>query len=75
MPYWRGFVDGYPKWYGIDGKVIQASVEPSGLQFYGELPEKEWEIWIDTFKEKASNLLDYEIGELEDGLEFKYYHD
>lgn len=75
MPYWRGFIEGCPEWYGRDGKVIQASVEPSGLQFCGELPENEWKIWIDTFKEKASNLLGYEIGELEDGFEFKYYDD
>lgn len=33
MPYWYGFVGGSPQWYGQenDGKIIEASIEPSGL--------------------------------------------
>lgn len=34
MPYWKGFVNGCPQWYGEDGKLIEGSVEPSGLQLY-----------------------------------------
>lgn len=75
MPYWRGFIDGCAQWYGIDEQVIEASVEPSGLRFYAKLPSEKWEEWINIFKEKASNLLGYEIGEPEDGFDFKYYND
>lgn len=60
-------------WYGNDGKIIEVSVEPSGLQFYGRLPSEEWEEWISEFKRKATEILGYEIGEPEDGFEFRYY--
>lgn len=73
MPNWNGFVDGCPQWYGTDGKLIEASVEPSGLQFYAELPDDEWNAWIELFKRKATSMLGYEIGEPEDGFEFLYY--
>lgn len=73
MPCWNRFVNGCPQWYGIGGKLIEASVEPSGLQFYAELPEQEWDEWISLFKTKATSLLGYEIGEPEEGYDFKYY--
>lgn len=73
MPNWNGFIGGCPRWYGTDDKLIEASVEPSGLQFYAKLPAEEWEKWIALFKEKATGLLGYEIGEPEDGFEFRYY--
>lgn len=73
MPNWNGFVDGCPQWYGTDGKIIEASVEPSGLQFYAKLPAEEWEVWIELFKSKATIALGYEIGEPEDGFAFYYY--
>lgn len=60
-------------WYGNEGKLIEISVEPGGLQFYAELPAKEWETWILEFKEKATEILGYEIGDPEDGFEFHYY--
>jgi len=72
MPQWNGFVNGCPQWYGTDGKLIEASVEPSGLQFYGQLPDEEWEKWISVFKARASELLGYEVGEPEEGFEFCY---
>lgn len=73
MPNWNGFEDGCHQWYGIDGKLIQVSIEPSGLQFYAELPEEEWQEWISLFKVKATLLLGYAIGEPEEGYDFKYY--
>lgn len=72
MPCWSGFIDNCPRWYGMDGNLIEASVEPSGLQFYAKLPEKEWEDWMSLFKAKATALLGYEVGEPEDGFEFHY---
>lgn len=73
MPQWKGFEDGCPKWYGEEGKIIEASVEASGLQFYAKLPKEEWENWITQFKNNASKILGYEVGEPEDGFEFHYY--
>lgn len=60
-------------WYGYDNKIIEVSVEPSGLQFFAKMPEEEWEKWIEQFKSEATKALGYEIGEVEDGYEFKYY--
>lgn len=73
MPYWKGFVNGIPQWYGVDGKLIEVSVEPSGLQFYAELPQEEWDWWFQQFKDKASELLGFEVGEPEGGYEFQVY--
>lgn len=73
MPGWKGMVDGAATWYGEDERIIEASSEPSGLQFYARMPEGEWQEWIEEFKSKATALLGYEIGEPEDGYEFKYF--
>ncbi len=73
MPNYKGLINGCPVWYGEDEKIIEASVEPSGLQFYAKLPRDEWEHWIKIFKDKATILLGYEIGEPEDGFEFYDY--
>ena len=73
MPEWRGFVDGFPKWYLQDGKLIEACFEPGGLQVYAELPEKEWNEWLQLFKDQLTQALGYPIGEPEDGYDFKYW--
>lgn len=73
MQGWKGFENGCPKWYGDDSKRIYASVEPSGLQFYGKLPQEEWTEWLRLFIEKATAALGYPIGQPEDGYEFKIY--
>lgn len=73
MPYWNGIVGGCPHWYGKDGKLVEVSVEPSGLQFYAELPQEEWDAWFDLFKRKASEILGYTVGEPEEGFEFYFW--
>ena len=50
-----------------------ASDEPSGIQIFGEMPEEIWEIWYSELKEKLTTALGYEIGEPEDGYDFKYW--
>lgn len=70
LPYWNGYVDGTPTWYGANGKCISASVEPSGLQFYAQLPQEEWDVWFAEFKSRATQIMGYEVGEPEDGYEF-----
>lgn len=71
MPNWSGKMNGIPTWYGQEEeKIIECSVEPSGLQFYAVLPEEEWEWWITKFKNQASDLLGYKIGEPEEGFDF-----
>jgi len=73
MPGWSGFIDGIPQWYAQknDKRIITASVEPSGLQFYAEMKQEEWNTWFEMFKKKASAVLGFEIGEPEDGFEFQ----
>ena len=71
-----------PQWAGISvdfadkqietQKLIEVSIEPSGLQFYAKMPKDEWTMWINTFKQKATELLGYDIGEPEDGYDFNY---
>lgn len=73
MPHWKGFIDGCPQWYVEEGKLIEGSVEPSGLQLYAELAQEEWDEWLQLFKDKATVALGYPIGEPEDGYDFKYW--
>jgi len=72
MPVWSGFIDGIPQWYGqkSDKRIITASIESSGLQFYSELHQEEWDAWFELFKKKATVVLGFEIGEPEEGFEF-----
>lgn len=71
MSYWMGY-DPCPHWIGpnID---LWASVEPSGIQIAGTMPNDIWESWYASLKQKLTNALGYEIGEPEDGYEFHYY--
>lgn len=73
MPYWKGFINGCPKWHGEPDKLIEGSVGSSGLQLYAEMPEEEWNEWLQSLKELLSNELGYSIGEPEDGYKFKYW--
>lgn len=41
---------------------LEASVEPSGIQIYGEMPEEIWETWYTELKKKLSVALGYERG-------------
>lgn len=71
MPYWAGEENGlYWKAENID---LVVSVEPGGIQIYGEMPEEIWESWYSELKEKLTKALGYEIGEPEDGYDFKYF--
>ena len=71
MPYWAENKD-EPQWVGEDID-LRASVEPSGLQIFGTMPDDIWEKWYSTLKKKLTELLGYEIGEPEDGYEFKWF--
>lgn len=71
MPYWAGNKNG-PQWTGEDIN-LWASVEPGGIQIAGTMPNDIWEEWYDMLKDKLTKALGYEIGEPEDGYEFKYF--
>lgn len=71
MPYWTGEQKA-PCWKG-ENVDLTASVEPGGIQIYGEMPEGIWENWYSELKEKLTSVLGYEIGEPEDGYDFKYF--
>ncbi|MCT4596524.1 MAG: hypothetical protein N4A50_01420 [Vallitalea sp.] len=72
MPGWINFINGIPYWFGTDEeqKSISASVEQGGLHFYSRMPNEEWEDWFNLFKEKATELLGFKVGEPEDEFEF-----
>lgn len=75
MPYWAGYCVGeqnVPCWKG-DNIDLEASVEPSGIQISGEMPEEIWESWLAELKNKLTEALGYEIGEPEEGYDFKYW--
>lgn len=71
MPYWTGN-DKESEWTGkeID---LRVSVEPSGVQIAGTMPEDIWNKWYSSLKSKLTKELGYEIGEPEDGYDFKYW--
>lgn len=63
MPKWIGYNNSIPYWYGTeDDCYIWASVEPSGIQFAGNVPQDEWDLWISLLKEKLTLVLGYPIG-------------
>ncbi len=72
MPYWAGD-EMEIKWKGPNIE-LWASVEPSGLQIAGDMPEEIWDEWYCELKSKLTKVLGYEIGEPEDGFEFKYWN-
>ena len=76
MPGWCGVggqgrgEDGIPYWFSFDegDKCVNASVEPSGLQFHAyNIDEAEWEAWLTKFKKLATERLRFRVGELELG--------
>lgn len=71
MPYWAGNENG-PKWLGKDIN-LWASVEPGGIQIAGTMPDDVWDDWYRSLKCRLTEVLGYEIGEPEEGYEFKYY--
>lgn len=71
MPFWAGGEMG-PSWKA-ENIDLAVSVEPGGLQIYGEMPEEVWESWYFELKEKLTTALGYEIGEPEDGYAFKEF--
>ena len=73
MPYWD-INSEYPRWRceskGID---LYGSAEPGGFQIAGDMPGDIWEEWYGTLKLRLTEALGYEIGEPQDGYEFKYW--
>jgi len=69
MPGWIGFRNGIPYWFGYedDAIYIEASVESSGLSFYAQMNNNDWNTWIERFKAEASKVLGFDVGEPEDG--------
>ena len=72
MPFWIGYINGIPYWYGDDSndKTISASVEPGGLQITAILDEDEWNEWYALLKKRVSDELGFEVGEPAEGYHF-----
>lgn len=72
---WIGFgkdgngKNGIPYWFGYmeEKKFIYASNEPSGLQFSANMKLDEWMEWKAEFKQNATEILGFKIGEIEEG--------
>ena len=71
MPYWSSYDCG-PHWKGDDIDLV-ASVEPGGLQIYGTMPDDIWTEWCSDLIKRLSEAVGYEVGNPEDGYEFKYW--
>ncbi|MCM1083901.1 MAG: hypothetical protein NC428_10530 [Clostridium sp.] len=71
MPYWNENAN-FPEWKGDDIQ-LSASLEPSGIQIYGTMPDDIWQGWYAELKQKLTKALGYEIGEPENGYKFHYY--
>ena len=73
MDFWESkTVEGCPAWTG-ENICLTASSEPGGLQISGEMPDEIWDSWYPEFKAKLTKALGYEIGEPEDGYNFKHW--
>lgn len=59
-------------WQGNDIELY-SSAEPGGIQISGEMPDEIWDIWYPGLKAKLTEALGYEIGEPQDGFEFKHW--
>ncbi|UJF33567.1 hypothetical protein [Paenibacillus hexagrammi] len=69
MPGWIGYKNGAAYWFGQEDDIfITASVEPSGLSFYAQLNNSDWNSWIERFKSEATKVLGFDVGEPEDGF-------
>lgn len=71
MPYWNENKN-FPNWIGNDIDLY-ASIEPSGIQIAGTMPENIWNEWYVTLKKRLTEELGYSIGEPEEGFKFKYW--
>lgn len=64
LPQWQGYQDNIPYWFGIEDDLppnLSASVEPPGLQVYGQLLISEWLDWDERFRERAAILPVYSL--------------
>ena len=46
----------YAEWDDAEHGYLTAGVEPPGLQVFGTLPLREWEVWDRAFQERAAGL-------------------
>lgn len=74
MEGWQGYKNNIPYWFGDEScEHIEASVEPGGLQIYGNIDEVTWNRWIEELVLRCSEALGYQIGEPEEGFSFPNY--
>jgi len=65
----EGWIIGTQYWFSTseDEKHVSSSCEPAGLSLYGKMEDDEWSEWLIKFKEVATDILGYKIGEIETG--------
>lgn len=78
MPYWtddEGKIKDCLFWYDEEQCVeLYCSVEPGGVQISGLMMYELWRKWYPKLKNELTAVLDYEIGEPENGYKFKYWN-
>lgn len=74
MPGWldyapEGELKGFPCWfsYNTNAKHVYSDVEPSGFKLIGRMEDKEWKSWIEEFKQQATIILGFKVGDIEEG--------
>ena len=65
----EGWIEGTQCWFSTseDVKHVCATCEPAGFAISGLMEDEEWINWISRFKEVATDMLGYKIGEIETG--------
>ncbi len=76
----EGWIEGTQFWFSTSEKEkhVSSSCEPAGLSLSGLMEDEEWIIWLNRFKEVATGILGYKIGEIETGEvghEFNWIND
>lgn len=74
MPGWLGYapegtLKGFPFWFSFDEtkKHVTSYTEPSGFKLTGKMNDKEWEKWVQAFKDQATAILGFKVGDIELG--------
>lgn len=74
MPGWLGLapdgeLKGFPFWFSYDtnARYVSSSSELSGFKLIGRMKEEEWKKWIQEFKQQATAILGFKVGDIEEG--------
>ncbi|MEO1655557.1 MAG: hypothetical protein AAFU64_18590, partial [Bacteroidota bacterium] len=72
---WLGYVEydsdgaSMPHWFGYeeDKKFVKACLDNEGLKIEGRMEASEWQDWVDSFKKSATEVLGFQVVDIETG--------